>query len=392
MSLFRYKGSTVWTMEFMFHGQRIRETTGTRSKTLAQKVEGKRRRELEEGSAGIRKQQTPKLFSLDAQIWLDIKSVSLAPSSVKIASGSLRHLLPMFGKQLSSDIEASDVARYQKKRLESGAAPKSVNLEVGTLRAILKKSGHWARIQPDIKMLKVNQDIGRAISAEEEAALLQACSTSRCRMLVPFVTLAIETGARYGIIRTLLWGNVDFANRCLKWGKDKTTAGTGRIVPLNQRAITVLKFWATNFPHREPGHFVFGTENYGGAGDKLTAITFGSDPTEPVGSIKEAWEFAKVRAARILAGKPDSKEKIAPLPCRFHDLRHTAITRMRNRGVPLEKIAKIVGWSTSQMVRMAAIYGHYTLDDLREAVEGGSARSPVNSPAEAGEIVDGLPN
>jgi len=65
---------------------------------------------------------------------------------------------------------------------------------------------------------------------------------------------------------------------------------------------------------------------------------------------------------------------------------------MRNRGVPLEKIAKIVGWSTSQMVRTAAIYGHYTLDDLREAVEGGSARSPVNSPAEAGEIVDGLPN
>jgi hypothetical protein len=44
-------------------------------------------------------------------------------------------------------------------------------------------------------MLKVNQDIGRAISAKEEAALLQACSTSRCRMLGPFVTLAIKTGA-----------------------------------------------------------------------------------------------------------------------------------------------------------------------------------------------------
>jgi hypothetical protein len=107
MSLFRYKGSAVCTMEFMFHGQRIRETTGTRSKTVAQKVEGKRRRQPEEGSAGIRKQQTPKLFSLDAQSWLDIKSVSLAPSFVKIASGSLGHLLPMFGEQLSSDIAAT---------------------------------------------------------------------------------------------------------------------------------------------------------------------------------------------------------------------------------------------------------------------------------------------
>ena len=37
MSVFRYKGSKVWTMDFVFHGQRIRESTGTRSKTLARK-------------------------------------------------------------------------------------------------------------------------------------------------------------------------------------------------------------------------------------------------------------------------------------------------------------------------------------------------------------------
>ena len=39
MSLFRYQGSKVWTMDFLFHGQRIRESTGTRSKTLAQKIQ-----------------------------------------------------------------------------------------------------------------------------------------------------------------------------------------------------------------------------------------------------------------------------------------------------------------------------------------------------------------
>ena len=27
MSIYRYKGSKVWTMDFMFHGQRIREST-----------------------------------------------------------------------------------------------------------------------------------------------------------------------------------------------------------------------------------------------------------------------------------------------------------------------------------------------------------------------------
>ncbi len=37
-------------MDFIFHGQRIRETTGTRSKTLAVDIERKRRRQLEEAA------------------------------------------------------------------------------------------------------------------------------------------------------------------------------------------------------------------------------------------------------------------------------------------------------------------------------------------------------
>jgi hypothetical protein len=35
MSIFRYKGSKIWTMDFISHAQRIRERTGTRSKTHA---------------------------------------------------------------------------------------------------------------------------------------------------------------------------------------------------------------------------------------------------------------------------------------------------------------------------------------------------------------------
>jgi integrase len=68
-------------------------------------------------------------------------------------------------------------------------------------------------------------------------------------------------------------------------------------------------------------------------------------------------------------GRRDPKEKIAPLVCRFHDLRHTAVSRMLNAGIPIAKVAKIVGWSPATMVRMAARYGHFSLNDLRGAVE-----------------------
>ena len=392
MSVFRYKGSRVWTMDFLFHGQRIRESTGTRSKTLALKIEDKRRRELEEGAAGIRKQEQPRLLSVASEEWLDMKKATLAPRSVAIEKANLAHLLPELGRKLVCDIDARDIARYQQKRIDAEASPKTVNLEIGTLRAILKRFGHWARLQPNVNMLATRDDIGRAITPEEESALLQACGKSRSRSLVPFVTLAIETGARYGVIRTLQWGCVDFENRCLKWGKDKTAAGTGRVIPLSQRAMAALSFWATHYPERKPEHYVFPAERYGAAGDRFCAKAYDVDPSKPIGSIKEAWEAAKLRAGKILKGETeeaDPKEKFAPLVCRFHDLRHTAVSRMLNAGIPIAKVAKIAGWSPATMVRMAARYGHFSLNDLRGAVEsisgnGIEAESPVFSPVSAG--------
>ena len=70
--------------------------------------------------------------------------------------------------------------------------------------------------------------------------------------------------------------------------------------------------------------------------------------------------------------------------CRFHDLKHTAVSRMLDAGVPIAKIAKIVGWSPATMVRMSARYGHFSLADLRGAVE------TITSPAEC-EIDQGSP-
>jgi integrase len=380
-----------------------RESTGTRSKTLALKIEDKRRRALEEGVAGIRKQRQPLLLIFAADEWLEFKKAKLAPRSVKIEKANLAHLLPELGRKLICDIDAPDIARYQQKRLDEEASPKTVNLEIGTLRAILKRSGQWERLrsgESKVDMLPTRDDIGRPISTEEETALLQACSQSRSRSLVPFVTLAIETGARYGVIRTLQWGSVDFENRCLRWGKDKTASGTGRVVPLSQRAVAALSFWTTHFPERKPEHYVFPAERYGAGGDEFSPKAYHVDPSKPIGSIKEAWEAARLRAAKILKGETEEtelEEKTAPLACRFHDLRHTAVSRMLNAGTPIAKVAKIVGWADSTMVLMSKRYGHFSLNELRGAVEsinggGIQAESPVNSPVSGGASEMSRPN
>ena len=56
---------------------------------------------------------------------------------------------------------------------------------------------------------------------------------------------------------------VDLRAGSIRVGKSKTAAGMGRTIPLNRRALEVLKEWAAKFEEREPGHHVFPSEKYG---------------------------------------------------------------------------------------------------------------------------------
>jgi integrase len=224
------------------------------------------------------------LFSVAAENWLRAKKAHLAPRSVAIEEANLKHLNPFFGRMLICDICGDDVAQYQASRQQDRAAPKTINLEVGTLRAVLRKNRLWFAIQQDVRMLRVVEDCGRAISREEEDALLKASQSSRSRSLYTAVMLALNTCMRYSEIRLLRWDQVDFDSRTITVGTSKTEAGAGRVLPLNDRALAVLKFWADLFPDREKKHYVFPYEKYGLAQRKdqrkasTLACVHGTDP------------------------------------------------------------------------------------------------------------------
>jgi integrase len=203
-------------------------------------------------------------------------------STVRVDRFNLKHLLPVFGKKLLVDITPLDIAKYQQKRLAAGAAPKTVNLEIGTLRSITTRSGQWARLVPDIRMLEVDNDVGRCLTTAEIEAILEACSSSESRLLYPIVLLQLETGSRSGTVLKLPWGEVDFKGRGLRWGKDKTKAGTRRTIPISRRAMAMLEVWAENFPDRKPAHYVFPSDKYRQPkkGERFGAGTYTTDPTK----------------------------------------------------------------------------------------------------------------
>ena len=395
------KESKVWWYDFIFQGQRVRESAKTRSKTVAKEAEKARRREVEESYNGIKRRDRAKLFSVAAEEWLTLKSLTLAASSQRIERDNLKHLLPQFERRLVTDIQAKDVSRYQHARLAEGASPKTINLEVGTLRAILRRHRVWPDIQQDVRMLAVSDDVGHALTPEEEAALLSACLESRSRLLYPAVMLALNTGMRYNEVRLLQWKQIDFDGKALTVGKSKTPTGTGRVLKLNARILNVLEMWAAQFSNRKPEHYVFPFEKCGANGEEdsfgFTAgvVYYDTDPARPIGDWKEAWEKARERAAVIIGGeteeaqptppkqgrqknaaKPEKKpngkgesKKPARLQCRYHDLRHTAITRLLEAGIPYPVVAHMMGWSAATAIRMAKRYGHIGNQALRDAAD-----------------------
>jgi integrase len=113
---------------------------------------------------------------------------------------------------------------------------------------------------------------------------------------------------RHSEIRLLRWKQVDFVAKMVTVGKSKTQSGTGRLVPLNFRILSILEMWASQFTERQPDHYVFPFERCGASGQEdsfgFTAgvILYGTDPTRPIGDWKEAWEKARERAAVLLSG------------------------------------------------------------------------------------------
>jgi integrase len=357
-----YRRGGVWWWKFAFAGRTFRESAKTTSKDVARRAELKRRRELEEGYHGLKRRSAPESFSVAAAKWLELKKPTISAKSYIIEKTNLGHIKPVLGKLLLSDVSADDIARYQTQRLKEKArpygdkltSPKTVNLEVGTIRAILRRHRLWANLQPDVRLLSTRDDVGQALSSEEEKTLLHACSLSRSRSLMPVVLLSLNTGMRYSELRLLKWTQVDLEARAIKVGKSKTEAGAGRVIPLNSKASEILRFWAEAFPRRVPEHYVFPSERYGAGGDQFEVMVFDTDPEKPMTSWKEAWESVK---------------KNTGLSVRFHDLRHTCVTRMLEGGAPLSVVASILGWSPATTVRMAKRYGHIGQVALRKAVE-----------------------
>ena len=241
MALFR-RGE-LWWYEFQFAGRRIRESTKTPSKTVAKQAEMNRRRELEKGFNGIEDHREDRVRSIKDLSAAYLDDYRLRHKSGVFANYAIRHINRLIGESMAVEITDKTVKTYQTTRLQEGAAPKTINEEVGFLLRLLGEAGDGVRArlrrQRALK-LAVQHQVGKAYTPEDKVALLAAAKGARLPAIYPALMLALNAGMRDAEIRCLQWTRMDLGKAILTVGASKTEAGEGRTIPLNSALLKAM--------------------------------------------------------------------------------------------------------------------------------------------------------
>ena len=369
-----YRRGKVWWFKFQYRGIVVRESAETSNREAARQKERDRITALKNAGAALTKPKRVPMFSVAAAQYLEGKRGEWKTNTHTIEALNVAHLETQFQHSLLSDIDDSALVRYRDHRVADGAALKTVGLEIATLRAIMLRNdldAVWAKIRKTVKVAKMKpRKVARVITSDEETALLRECGNSRSRSLFPAVMLAIEAGMRLNEIRTLRWRHIDLGRRTVTIGTSKTEAGEGRVIHISTRLYETLSFWASRFPGRKLDHFVFPSEHVGQPKENSFQTIYKVDPTQPIGSWKEGWEAAKVRAG---------------VPVRFHDLRHLFCTRLLESGASFPVVAEIMGWATSTAILLAKeTYGHIGAATKKAAIEERERLEPKTTESVSG--------
>jgi integrase len=108
---------------------------------------------------------------------------------------------------------------------EKTASNRTINMEED---CAARATGHqWRELWPKVRRLEGNHDVGQALEAEREAAVLKAATANRSKMIYPLLVTLTWTGIRSDEARKLRWSQVDFEAGHVLVRKSKTEVASG---------------------------------------------------------------------------------------------------------------------------------------------------------------------
>ncbi|OVE88128.1 integrase [Agrobacterium tumefaciens] len=224
-------------------------------------------------------------------------------------------------------LSQQDIASFRDERLQS-VAPSTTVRELAILSHVLEVAMRdWGlplskNVVKLVRRPVIRNERSRRLTGNEEQRLLDACDAGKTPFLRTLLIVAVETGMRRGELLGLKWTDFSHNRRVLTLALSKN--GSGRDVPLSQRAFDTLIAWGQH-PDVDPSTIF---------------------PMR-AGTLEQAWR-------RILA-----RSGVTAL--RFHDLRHEGVSRLFERGLNVIEVSAVSG---HKELRMLKRYTHLSADDL----------------------------
>ena len=159
-------------------GQRFRQSLETSDWREAQSKEKELITRASQGKLAPASQQFSKLNISEAiERYLADRAAHFQSRSRRSESDHAKPLREYFGSLPVARIDVDSILVYVRQRKASGLSNMTVNMEIGTLRRILKRAKRWHFVEYEIPRLPERRDIGRALLPEEKIRLLKVAQS-----------------------------------------------------------------------------------------------------------------------------------------------------------------------------------------------------------------------
>lgn len=293
--------------------------------------------------------------------WLNAKAPSIAPATAVFYRNATSKFLAWLGGRADQEISLitrANIVAFRNERA-AVAAPKTVNHEIKVLRMVFRSARKDGIISDNpAEFAETVRDRGgnsarRPFTIPELRAVLDACD-DEWKSLVLF---GLYTGQRLGDLATLSWANLDLQRQDIRL----TTAKTGKrmSIPISEPLQRhILNLPACGAPDAPIHPRAFQTMQRCGKSGGLS---------NQFANILAAAGLREKKTHRKLGEGRGAKREVIGLS--FHSLRHTAVSMMKDAGIPAAAVMEIIGHDSEQMSQ------HYTHTG-REALERAAASLP----------------
>jgi integrase len=298
------------------------------------------------------------------QEWLEERGPSVSASTKKFYRKTVEKLLEYFAKrsdQPIAEVTYNDLVNFRN-QLAKQVGSSTVNHDLIAVKMIFKDARRLKRITEDpAEFLKPvrefddpSQEKRRPFTIEELKTLLAAADPEWQSM----IKCGLYTGARLGDIAVLRWSNVD-----LERGELKITARKTRkliLLPI----VGPFAAHIENLPSSDdPQEFLHprAAEIFSRTNRSASLSRLFGDLLEQAGL-----RSVKVRSTRTAT----SSDRHRSNALSFHSLRHTAVSLLKDAGIPQAVVQAVAGHTTE---KMSALYTHVG----REALERAAVAFPT---------------